>query len=173
VTNKLSLVLLLVSLITFATAGFFVWQRLIPVPRPSLASQPQIASVSASLLISIPDLKLSDIPVYEGELRGTVWEYSTIGISHLSSTPWAGQQGNAVYYGHNWPNLLGNLHLIKVGQTVVVTTSSGSKLNFKVTQIETVSPDQIRVIAPSGDTRLTLFTCTGFMDLQRLVVTAR
>jgi LPXTG-site transpeptidase (sortase) family protein len=164
--------LLVISLIIFTITGYFVWQRYTPIPPPKLTSQPQIASASATLRIAIPSLNL-DIPVYEAKIQGTHWEYSTIGISHLSGTPWAGQSGNAVYYGHNWPNLLGNLHQIKIGDKLVITPSVGPNMTLTVTAKEIVSPDQISVIAPTIDSRLTLFTCIGFLDRQRLVVIAQ
>lgn len=169
---NLSSWLIAISLTIFFVAGFFIWQRYAPLPVPTVISQVQSASASATLRIGIPVLDL-DIPVYEGKLEGTKWEYSTIGISHLSTTPWAGQFGNAVYYGHNWPNLLGDLHSIKKGDLLVVTASNNTRHTFIVDSIETVTSDQTRILAPTQDTRLTLFTCTGFLDSKRLVVTAR
>lgn len=153
----------------FSVAGYLIRQRYAPIPTPT--TQPQIASASATLKIAIPSLRLN-IPVYEAELQGNRWQYSTIGISHLSSTPWAGQPGNAVYYGHNWPNLLGNLYSAKIGDFLIITTSTGSDLTFVITSFETVTPDRVSVIAPTNDTRLTLFTCIGFLDSKRLIVTA-
>lgn len=169
--HKLSAALLVISLGLFASAGFLLWQRFAPIPVPAAASQPQSASASAALRLALPALQI-DLPVYPAKLVGTSWEYSAIGISHLSSTPWPGQPGNAVFYGHDWPNLLGSLHKIKVGQSIIITTSSGAKLTFIIGDISIVAPDQVQVIAPTQDSRLTLFTCIGFLDSQRLVVTA-
>ena len=37
---------------------------------------------------------------------------------------------------------------------------------------QVVTPDQTHILAPSDDRRVTLYTCTGFLDRKRFVVTA-
>lgn len=153
----------------FGLAGYLIFQRTAPVSKPSI-DQIQ-ASPSATLNIAIPVLDI-DLPVYQAKLSGTKWEYSTKGISHLSNTPWPGQPGNSVFYGHNWPNLLGKLNAIKIGDIFKISTVDGHELTYKVHQIDVVSPDHVEILDNTSDDRLTLFTCTGFLDSKRLVVWA-
>ncbi len=168
---KVSTLLLVFSAGFFAYTGYLLYQQHAPIPDPAPQSQPQAASPSATLRLAFPQLDIS-LPVYPAKLTGTHWDYSSIGISHLSSTPWPGQPGNAVFYGHDWPNLLGRLHAVQIGDQIKVTTSAGNILTYNIDATRIVSPDHLEVIAPTPDSRLTLFTCTGFLDSQRLVVTA-
>ena len=44
---------------------------------------------------------------------------------------------------------------------------------YMVNEILIVNPDQIDVINPTQDETLTLYTCSGYFDTQRLVVKAK
>ncbi|MGB2731849.1 MAG: sortase, partial [Microgenomates group bacterium] len=49
---------------------------------------------------------------------------------------------------------------------------NGMKRTFIVQVTANVSPDQTNVLKQSHDKRLTLYTCSGFLDTQRFVVVA-
>lgn len=119
----------------------------------------------------IPALKL-ELPISPADIRGTRWEASTTGVSHLATSPIPGEVGNSVLYGHNWPNLLGNLPKIKLGQRLGVIFQDGSEKEFTVILTQTVDPNQTGILSPTEDIRVTLYTCAGFLDRKRFVVTA-
>ena len=76
-------------------------------------------------------------------------------------------------YGHNWKSLLYDLPSVKPGQKLYVTMQNGSKQAFEVEYTATVEPSDTYVIDKTDDTRLTIYTCTGFLDSKRFVVVAK
>jgi sortase (surface protein transpeptidase) len=50
--------------------------------------------------------------------------------------------------------------------------NDGVKKEFKVEYTATVDPSQTYIIDNTKDTRITLYTCTGFLDSKRFVVVA-
>jgi LPXTG-site transpeptidase (sortase) family protein len=168
VRHKFSLLILINSLICFFVAGYLIWQRYAPIP--ATASVPTTAP-SAAIRLSLPDLNI-DLPVFPAKITGTRWEYTAQGVSHLSTTPWPGENGNAVFYGHNWPNLLGRLKNVERGQKIHIVTANHLTLTYQVSRVDIVSANNIQIIQPTPNNQLTLFTCTGFLDQKRLVVVA-
>jgi len=123
------------------------------------------------MALSIPSLNQT-LAVFPARVEGSVWETTKQGVSYLSSSPIPGTTGNSVIYGHNWSSILGNLSKVRIGDTIGIIFQDGTEKKFNVQFISIVTPDQTKVLAPSDDTRLTLYTCTGFLDSKRLVVTA-
>jgi LPXTG-site transpeptidase (sortase) family protein len=121
--------------------------------------------------ISISDLGI-DIPVYQATIVNNVWPTTTLGASYLSSSPLPGNSGNSVIYAHNWVSLFGPLRNAKVGEKVIVTYPDHTKKTFVIAYTSIVSPDQASILAKSNDKRLTLYTCTGFLDSERFVAVA-
>lgn len=155
---------------------YLYWQRTNP-QRLSFSGQktPKIAAYShaknpAEYLI-IKDLRI-DLPIYPAVVRNQEWETTTLGVSHLSNSPIPGEPGNSVIYGHNWQNLLGQFVNIKPGQEITIEYKDRSRKTFIVDKTAVVEPDQVSILAPSEDTRITLYTCTGFLDSKRFVAVA-
>lgn len=112
------------------------------------------------------------LPLYDASIRNGVWEASTLGVSHLDSTPVPGNPGNSVLYGHNWPNLLGGLLDISPGDTITIYYDNGATEDFRVQLTQEVSPTQVSVLDQTEETRITVYTCSGFLDSKRFVVIA-
>lgn len=134
-----------------------------PVPTPVFASPP--------VRIKIPDLNI-DLPVYQAEIISGYWPTNRTGVLHILSTPVPGEVGNSVLYGHDWPKLLGSLPQSQPGQIITVESADQSSRDFIITFTQTVTPDDISILAPTQDHRITLYTCTGLFDQSRFVVTA-
>lgn len=81
--------------------------------------------------------------------------------------------GNSVIYAHNWDGLFGKLKKVKINDDISVHLANGDKVNYQVSQIHTVPAETINILKETSDSRLTLFTCTGFLDKDRLVVVAK
>ncbi len=120
--------------------------------------------------ILIPSANI-ELPAYAARITGVTWQTTKRGVSYLSTSPLPGEPGNSVLYGHNWSNLLGNLHVVKPGDPVYVTRGN-TTTRFLIRYVAVVDSKESSVYAPSRDTRLTLYTCAGFLDRERLVVTA-
>lgn len=129
------------------------------------------ASGKVPAVLKIPSLALI-LPIIPTKIDNYKWEATNEGISYLVSSALPGDLGNSVMYGHNWPTLLGRLPQIKNGDPIEVLFSDGSVRSFAVKFTSVVTPDQTHVIQPTDDSRMTIYTCTGFMDSKRFVVTA-
>ena len=163
-----------VSLIIFAS--FLVFQRNNP-NRIAFAQKESIALEENEIKESLPvNLHISsldiDLPIYESEIKDKKWEVSNKGVSFLKSSVLPGDKGNSILYGHNWTNLLGNLTKIKTGEVVEIVFSDNTKKEFVVTLIQEVDPDDISILNNTNDNRITIYTCSGFLDSKRFVVVA-
>ena len=76
-------------------------------------------------------------------------------------------------YGHNWTSLLKNLPQVRTGERVYVIMEDGTKREFKIEYTATVNSDQTYIIDNTPDTRITIYTCVGFLDSKRFVVVAK
>lgn len=113
-----------------------------------------------------------DLPIVPAKLSKETWQVSNTGVSYLISTPAPGELGNAILYGHNYPNLLANLSFARPGDKVEIYYPH-TKKTFAITTVLEVSPKQADILKNTKDSRITLYTCSGFLDSKRLVVVAQ
>lgn len=130
-----------------------------------------IESKNLPTAIKIPDLNLT-LQVIPSKIEGNKWQTSKDGVSYLTSSPVPGEDGNSIIYGHNWAGLLATLPSIKPGNTIEVEYADKSKKKFAVAYTLTVSPGDQSILNSGNDKRITLYTCTGFLDSKRFVAVA-
>lgn len=135
------------------------------------AEESKIKDVLHPKKIIIKDLSI-DLPIIESEVVDNVWETTDKGASYLASSPVPGEKGNSVIYGHNWASLFGNLVYAHPGQEIEIVYRDNSIKKFKVIYTSEVTPDTSSILAPTEDKRITLYTCTGFLDSKRFVAVA-
>lgn len=173
----LSNLLMLTGISLFAFSGYVYYQRTNPnriafeahaVPKQVQTTMTTV-SQPAAITISAIDVAL---PVLPAAIVGGSWETTAEGVSYLSSSPVPGQPGNSILYGHNWKNLLGRLPEVKPGDSIEITYADTTTKTFEVEYTVVVKPDDVHILKPSQDTRITLYTCTGFLDQERFVVVA-
>ncbi|OGG11389.1 hypothetical protein A2Z00_00455 [Candidatus Gottesmanbacteria bacterium RBG_13_45_10] len=161
-----------VALVLFGM--YLTWQRTTPL-RLSFRDLPKLSAPSANtpfpVVLTIPTAHIT-LPIVPATITTGQWQDTKRGVSYLSASAVPGDVGNSIMYGHNWPNLLGNLRLVKPGDRLTVLLSNGQRRGFTVAFLSVVTPDDTRILANSKDARITLYTCTGFLDSKRLVVTA-
>lgn len=121
--------------------------------------------------IKIPSLDIN-LDIYTSEIKNGKWEVTDKGVSYLKTSVVPGENGNSVLYGHNWTNLLGILVKIKTGEIIEIVYSDGSKKEFEVKLIQEVNPNDVSILNNTNDRRITLYTCSGFLDSKRFVVVA-
>ncbi len=169
VSKILSWLFVYSGLILITYGGLLLYLRTAPLP----TIQEDVVSTANHFpsSITIPKLELS-LPIYPASRVGNEWETSSVGVSYLTSSPLPGDQGNSVMYGHNWPNLLKRLKEVAPGDKIVVNRSGSPGLSYTIHFVSVVTPDQSHIYSNTNDQRLTLYTCTGFLDSKRLVVTA-
>lgn len=128
-----------------------------------------IKKTPATIEINSINVKLPLIPA---KIRENGWETTSQGVSYLTSSPTPGNTGNSILYGHNWPSLLGRLPKIVPTDIIKVHYTDGTYNEFVVEKTAVVAPDQIGILDPTTDKRLTIYTCTGFLDSHRFVAVA-
>jgi len=102
--------------------------------------------------LSAPKIDLDSVVV-----EGTSHRALLLGPGHLRSTPAPGDAGNSVITGHR-DTFFRHLHELDKGDTVLVERD-GKVFRYEVTGKKIVEPDDLSVIKPVRDHRLTLITC--------------
>ncbi len=121
--------------------------------------------------IVIDDLKI-DLPVNLTKLRDGQWPVAASEANFLLGSTLPGQSGNGIFYAHNKNNLFGSLNQIKPGNDITVVTPE-TNYTYEVFEILTAERDDLSILEKGDGQIITLFTCTGPNDSQRLVVKAK
>lgn len=102
------------------------------------------------------------------------------GVVHYATTPYPGQQGNAVVFGHSSNNILNKgkykfafvlLNRLTIGDTFILT-KDGKRYTYRVYERKIVAPSEVGVLgATSKPATATLITCDPpGTSINRLVV---
>lgn len=113
--------------------------------------------------VEIPSLRLRAAVV------PTAWEPPAWVVGQIRGSANL-SEGNTVLIGHLnglVGNVFGDLNRLKLGDAVIAT-SRGLDYHFVVSEVVVLPGSESRPMAPSGDPRLTLMTCTGAWDPIRL-----
>jgi sortase A len=121
--------------------------------------------------IVIPSVSI-DLDVTPSKLIDGYWETSLSSASFGEGSAAPGIGSNTVVFAHAREGLFLPLKNIKEGDTVYLLTHS-QHFSYTVDTIAEVNPTDVYTIRPTEDERLTLFTCSGFLDSKRLVVVAK
>ncbi len=183
------------ALLTVGATG--VWQRQLAQQHDlrELASPSQPASEDGdgvnvqARLRSDPGLRQG---LREGDLLGRVWfpardfEASIragvgaaqldVAAGHVPGTALPGRAGNSVVVGHR-DSVFAGLARVETGDEIrLAALGAGEERRYRVSELRVVDPDDLSVLAPTQDERLTLITCYPFRWIgpapQRYVVTA-
>lgn len=142
----------------------------IKLDKSYLGNQKVNKSKNPPVRIIIPSLDIN-IPVKEARVINGYWEVfpDSAGFGLGSSYP--DEDGNQVIFAHARKGLFLSLKSAKVGQTVYILTKD-KWYNYQISEIKEILPAQTEVISPTIQSRLTLYTCSGFSDEKRLIVVA-
>lgn len=115
--------------------------------------------------INIPSLNI-DLPIEEKDVVDDKnWPVTSVGLIKVKD--------KQIFYGHNWPRLLGNLHEIKINDEIYISDLE-IKNKYLVSEIKEVNPDNSSIFGVLSDpNKVMIYTCSGFLDLKRLVVIAK
>ena len=122
--------------------------------------------------IYIPKLERT-LDVSDGFIKDNRWTVSQTGVSYLINSGRLGEPGNVVLYGHNTKDVLGSLWKVQAGDIVEVTDSEGNIHKFEIFERKEVKPNSVEILESTDDSRLTIYTCSGFLDTARFVVIAK
>lgn len=138
----------------------------------SVISSPAFdSSQEAPVKIYIPKIGRF-LPIEAGKVVENRWEVSERGVSYLTSTPAPGQLGNTVMYGHNRDAILGRMQNLVSGDKIYVLGDKGTIYKYTVFETKEITPQQVEILNQTEDKRLTVYTCSGFLDQSRFVVVA-
>lgn len=160
------------GVVILVASGFLLWRRNDPsrlqFENMELSGEAETTGLAepTGLVIESLQLKLPIIPAKN------VGDTTADGVSYLTLSPKPGERGNSILYGHNWGSILGKLYKVKPGQKIEIYYSDGTVRRFEVAYTQEVTPRDTYVLNGSQDIRLTLYTCSGFLDQMRFVVTA-
>lgn len=165
------LLVLMVGITCLATGGFLFWEQ--NRPNKYSFSDFKPSTQTGETLPSYLTYNSISLPITTARVNDGRWPLSGESAIYLEGSGVIGEAGNAVIYGHNWESILGFLKDVKPGEIIRVTTSDNLHFDYTVDLVAEVTPDQVHILSPSTDKRLTLYTCSGFLDKKRLVVVAR
>ncbi len=127
-------------------------------------------SKNPPIRIIIPSLDI-DLPIKEAKVVKGYWEVFEDVAGFGLGSAYPEEVGNQVIFAHARKGLFLPLKNVKAGQMVYVLTRE-KWYSYKINEIKEVLPSQIEVIAPTSESILTLYTCSGFSDSKRLIVKA-
>jgi LPXTG-site transpeptidase (sortase) family protein len=126
--------------------------------------------------LSIPKLGIKNAQIFDRGVDGSGNMLIAKGyaVTHYANSSPIGS-GNAVLYGHDdiEGSIFGRLKDLTVGDELDVALTDGQSVVYHVTARTIVAATAVRILQPTNDVRLTVFTCwPNWVDTQRVVVTA-
>ena len=162
----------------FIILALFVLMFKLPVGKPidknpilinsKLLESKQTENIPVRIIIPKNDIDLKVIPA---QIVNGYWELSETTASYGLGSGHPGHASNTVIFAHAREGLFYNLKNVKTGDSIYVF-SKDKWFRYKVNKITAVFPNQTEVIKPTKNETLTLYTCSGFNDEKRLIVTA-
>jgi LPXTG-site transpeptidase (sortase) family protein len=133
-----------------------------------LQNSKAVENIPVRIILPKSDIDLSVVPA---KIVDGFWETSETDASYGLGSGLPGTRSNTVIFAHAREGLFYNLKYVKSGDSIYVL-SKNKWYKYSVNKITAVYPDQKEVILPTKNETLTLYTCTGFNDEKRLIVTA-
>ena len=158
---------LVILLIGFAL-GFFLTR--IEAPANGYTIEKSFSNSFPTRII-IPSVSI-DTSVKKALIINGYWQVFSDSAAWGDQSGIPGRIGNQVIFAHKRSGLFLPLTDIQIGAKVYVLTNEKSYA-YEVKEIKDVKPFQIEVVAPTSDETLPLYTCTGFGDIERLIVVAK
>jgi len=170
--NKVSLFLAIILLLSGAGLIYFSassrWQLASPAPQQLQLEE----SINYPVKLYIP--KISRVlDVTDGQVQDNRWTVSDSGVSYFTASARPGTLGNSVLYGHNKKEILGSLPKLSIGDPIFITTKGGEIIKYEVFDKKEIKPTQVEILNETEDSRLTIYTCSGFLDQSRFVVISK
>lgn len=166
---SLLFILLGAGLLLYASIQKVSW---VTKPETLASPNPQEQVLAKPTKVYIPRLSRV-LYVSDGYVAGDRWAISETGVSYLTTSAVPGETGNAVIYGHNTQAILGGLWRVQDGDIIYVVLKSGDFVKYQVFERKEIEPTQVEILNQTSDSRLTIYTCSGFLDTARFVIVAK
>lgn len=119
--------------------------------------------------IVIPDAGVSAPIIHIPLNESGSWNVTSLGrnVGHLQGTAWVSEQGNIALAGHvemadGGPGVFAHLRDLSAGSDVYLTMPGDAERIYSVESVRIVAPDDLSVLYPTTEDRLTLITCDSF-----------
>lgn len=142
------------------------------IPKAPLQVQEPTRTAAKPAKLYIPNMDRV-LYVSDGYVQANRWTVSETGVSYLTTSALPTQAGNTVMYGHNRKGILGGLWRVREGDYLYVILENGQFVKYQVAQRKEIKPTQVEILERTEDSRLTLYTCSGFLDTARFVLVAQ
>lgn len=107
-----------------------------------------------------------------GEETATGWTLNTHSAFHVAQSAYPGEVGNVIIYGHNTRNIFGALKQLQPGDTIALSLANGQTEQYQIFDVVQVKPSETGYLLNTGRELLTVYTCAGLFDSERLLVRA-
>lgn len=135
-------------------------------------NSPEDSRTSIPVSIKIADSDVN-VTIKETDISDGVWEIAEGSANYLKTSARPGGGGNVIIYGHNKDEIFGNIiDRSKVGQVIEIGTNGGGTHLYKIEAVEKVKPDYIETVLPTDYEVLTVYTCSGILNSERVVLKA-
>lgn len=122
--------------------------------------------------ILIPKVGI-EAEVVEGGILNRQWILSDTKALYLPTSGKIGEGYNSIIYAHNTSRLFADLKNIKKDDLINVRDNADKDFVYRVYSVEKINPNDIRKLYSKEKNILTLFTCDGWFDKERLLVRAK
>ncbi len=122
--------------------------------------------------ITIPAVFVNNIPIVPGGIIGDEWLLFDDKAVYLQSSGLLGEGYNTVIYAHSRKGLFKNIKDLNIGDSIHITGDNGELYSYKVYEMETVNLKEVSKLKSTEPNIVTLFTCDGPLDQDRVIVRA-
>lgn len=122
--------------------------------------------------IEIASINL-DAKIVQGGFVNGEWILSDDEALYLPTSGKIGEGYNTIIYAHNTTELFGSMKAVSVGDLITITDNEGKDFNYSVFLKENIDPQDLKKLYSDEEDIITLFTCDGWFDQERLLVKAR
>ncbi len=166
--NKPLFALGLLLLTSFLVYRIHLLLRLSFAANPTSIDFHTSSNASLPTRIRVPRADI-DLDVFPTLINEGIWQINPRGASYLFTSARPDQSGPIIIYAHNTRDRFGPLKRLNRGDVLLLSDELGKTHQYQVEQILTVSPDHIEALQANEET-LVIYTCTGWLDSQRLVI---
>lgn len=121
--------------------------------------------------IQIPSQGI-DVSVQKGGVVNGEWVLSAQSAYFMPKELILDDNLNAIIYAHKRVGLFLNLYKVNVGDQILITDESGRTYTYQVVKTLVSDPKNLDNLKADGVNFITLITCDGVFDKERLVVKA-
>lgn len=123
--------------------------------------------------ITIPSLNVTDLDVVPGGIVGNNWVLFDNKATYLQTSGLLGEGYNTIIYAHNRKDLFKGIENLNIGDKILSIGDNNRLYRYSVFEKETVNLKDVSKLKSTTPNIITLFTCDGPLDENRVIVRAQ